>query len=299
MTGSGGSGKDDDLGNVYELLELEDDVGEKEIKTAYRKLSLKCHPDRNPDDPEAAQKFDRLTRAKDLLLDPIKRSEIDRKRKAERDVKERHAQEDSKRRKLREDLEGRETAANSKTHAARTAAEAAAARKKYLQQDFAERIRAREAELASRQQDVAEEFAEARENALEARLKLSWKGSAPSLESIYKELAEFGPKTVALGESSATVQLESRETALRAVLECRARKSQMPFRVALASNKTEAGDKGGTPTPSKPGTSATKPKADVEGGAEFGAKKSASFDEWEAQMMADLQNLAAKQNVNT
>eukprot|EP00930_Biecheleria_cincta_P087651 TRINITY_DN76883_c0_g1_i1.p1 TRINITY_DN76883_c0_g1~~TRINITY_DN76883_c0_g1_i1.p1 ORF type:complete len:299 (-),score=61.99 TRINITY_DN76883_c0_g1_i1:115-1011(-) len=297
MTGSGGSGKDEDLGNVYELLELDEDVGEKEIKTAYRKLSLKCHPDRNPDDPEAAQKFDRLTRAKDLLLDPIKRSEIDRKRKAERDLQERHAQEDSKRRKLREDLEGRESVANAKSQAARTAAEAAAARKKYLQQDFAERIRAREAELTSRQQGVADEFAEARDNALEARLKVSWKGSPPSLESICKELEEFGPKTVTLGESSATVQLESRETAIRAVLECRARKSQMPFRVALAS-KGEAGEKGATPAFSKPVTSATKTKCDGARGADFGTNKSASFEDWEAQMMADLQHLAAKQNVN-
>ncbi|CAE7768260.1 Dnajc17 [Symbiodinium sp. CCMP2592] len=146
-----GKSKDDDLENPYELLQVEDDAGEKEIKTAYRKISLKCHPDRHPDDPEAAEKFDRLTRAKDLLLDPIRRSELDRKRKAAHDLEVRHAQEDAKRRKLREDLEGRETAANAKTMAAKRAAQDAEARKKFLQQDMASRIRAKEAELANKQ----------------------------------------------------------------------------------------------------------------------------------------------------
>ncbi|CAK9088079.1 DnaJ homolog subfamily C member 17, partial [Durusdinium trenchii] len=151
--GAVGKGKEDDLDNAYELLELEDDAGEKEIKTAYRKISLKCHPDRNPDDEEAAEKFDRLTRAKDLLLDPIRRSELDRKRKAAKDLEERHAQEDAKRRKLREDLEGRESMANARSQAYRRAQEDAEARKKYLQQDMAQRIKAKEEELARKQQE--------------------------------------------------------------------------------------------------------------------------------------------------
>eukprot|EP00434_Breviolum_minutum_P041563 symbB.v1.2.036974.t1/scaffold5346.1/size28234/2 len=186
--GAVGKGKDDDLDNAYELLELEDDAGEKEIKTAYRKISLKCHPDRNPDDEEAAEKFDRLTRAKDLLLDPIRRSELDRKRKAARDLEERHAQEDAKRRKLREDLEGRESAANARSQAYRRAQEDAEARKKYLRQDMAQRIKAKEAELARKQQEVAASVAEVRETALDARLRLTWRGTAPGVETIREEL---------------------------------------------------------------------------------------------------------------
>eukprot|EP00913_Durusdinium_trenchii_P016647 g15647.t1 len=110
--------QEDDLDNAYELLELEDDAGEKEIKTAYRKISLKCHPDRSLDG------------------------------------RERHAQEDAKRRKLREDLEGRESMANARSQAYRRAQEDAEARKKYLQQDMAQRIKAKEEELARKQQEA-------------------------------------------------------------------------------------------------------------------------------------------------
>eukprot|EP00931_Biecheleriopsis_adriatica_P063874 TRINITY_DN38761_c0_g1_i1.p1 TRINITY_DN38761_c0_g1~~TRINITY_DN38761_c0_g1_i1.p1 ORF type:complete len:306 (+),score=88.92 TRINITY_DN38761_c0_g1_i1:60-977(+) len=295
--------KDEDLGNPYELLELEDDAGDKEIKTAYRKLSLKCHPDRNPDDPEAAEKFDRLTRAKDLLLDPIRRSEVDRERKAAKDLEARHAQEDAKRRKLREDLEGRESAANAKTQAAKAAAEAAEARRKHLQMDFAARIRAREEELANRQQEVATEAAEVREIAMEARVRLTWRGKAPSIDSIRKELVDFELVSMEIGESSAIVQLSSREMALRAVLECKARKHQMPFKVAMAPQKKDDGKEPAASKPSIPVKEA--PKAEQPGGSPFSASndadrtpqfgKSASFDDWEAQMMADLQNLAKKQ----
>merc|ERR1740129_360233 len=102
MASGGQSSKDDDLGDVYELLGVSEEAGEKDIQGAFRKGSLKCHPDRNPDDPAAAEKFDRLTRAKELLLDAVRRAEYDRKRKAKRDLEERYAKEDETRRKLRE-----------------------------------------------------------------------------------------------------------------------------------------------------------------------------------------------------
>lgn len=280
-----GKGKDDDLDNAYELLELEDDAGEKEIKTAYRKISLKCHPDRNPDDEEAAEKFDRLTRAKDLLLDPIRRSELDRKRKAARDLEERHAQEDAKRRKLREDLEGRESAANARSQAYRRAQEDAEARKKYLRQDMAQRIKAKEAELARKQQEVAASVAEVRETALDARLRLTWRGTAPGVETIREELAEFDLISMEIGESAAIVQLGSREMALRAVLECESRKK--PFKVALAPKEVvEEAVKSQVREAPKTGEPETPTET-------FNRAK--SFDDWEAQMMADLQNLAKKQ----
>ncbi|CAJ1396390.1 unnamed protein product [Effrenium voratum] len=275
--GAVGKGKDDDLENPYELLELEDDAGEKEIKTAYRKLSLKCHPDRNPDDPEAAEKFDRLTRAKDLL-DCGRRSELDRKRKAARDLEERHAQEDAKRRKFREDLEGRETAANARSAAAKRAAHDAEARRKFLQQDMAQRIRAKEQELSMRQQEVAASAAEARETALDARLRLTWRGAAPSIESIRQELSDFDLKSMEVGVSSAIVQMGSRESALRAVLECRSRKN-LSFKVAMAPKE----EKEATEKPKV----ARKPSGESLG-------RSQSFDDWEEQMMADMRNLIKK-----
>ena len=44
---------DDDFVDYYDLLGLEPDAPAEQISKAYRKKALKCHPDRNPDDPNA------------------------------------------------------------------------------------------------------------------------------------------------------------------------------------------------------------------------------------------------------
>lgn len=54
----------------YEILGVEVDADEKDIKQAYRKLALVMHPDKNPEDPEARNKFMRLTNAYLSLTDP-------------------------------------------------------------------------------------------------------------------------------------------------------------------------------------------------------------------------------------
>ena len=40
-----------------------------QIKKSYRKKALKCHPDKNPDNPDAAREFDRLKKILEILLD--------------------------------------------------------------------------------------------------------------------------------------------------------------------------------------------------------------------------------------
>mmetsp|Transcript_3402 Transcript_3402/g.7481 ORF Transcript_3402/g.7481 Transcript_3402/m.7481 type:complete len:220 (+) Transcript_3402:84-743(+) len=156
MSGPAGDGKDDDLGDIYELLGVLEDANDAAIMTAYRKGSRECHPDKNPDDPEAALKFMQLTRAKDILLDPMQRGRIDDHRKAQRQVAERNAQDNAKRRKLREDLEARESALSSGTSTAamRAAATLQAAKARSVQ-DWAARIKAREMELNEKQADIA------------------------------------------------------------------------------------------------------------------------------------------------
>ncbi len=62
----------------YEVLEVARTAGEDEIKRAYRKLAMQFHPDRNPDDPEAEQKFKEAAEAYDVLRDPDRRARYDR-----------------------------------------------------------------------------------------------------------------------------------------------------------------------------------------------------------------------------
>jgi len=64
--------------DYYEVLGLGREAGEADIKGAYRKLALKYHPDRNPDDPSAEENFKEASEAYSVLSDPQKRSAYDR-----------------------------------------------------------------------------------------------------------------------------------------------------------------------------------------------------------------------------
>lgn len=64
--------------DYYEVLGVERSASEEEIKKAYRKLAMKYHPDRNPGDAEAEQKFKEAAEAYDVLRDPAKRDQYDR-----------------------------------------------------------------------------------------------------------------------------------------------------------------------------------------------------------------------------
>mmetsp|Transcript_16147 Transcript_16147/g.38038 ORF Transcript_16147/g.38038 Transcript_16147/m.38038 type:complete len:365 (-) Transcript_16147:326-1420(-) len=59
--------------DYYKILDLPRDATEQQIKRQYRKLSLKHHPDKNPDDPNAASKFAEIASAYEVLSDKDKR----------------------------------------------------------------------------------------------------------------------------------------------------------------------------------------------------------------------------------
>ena len=63
--------------DYYEVLGVSKDASEDEIKKAYRKLAIKYHPDRNPDDAEAEEKFKEAAEAYDVLHDQQKRQQYD------------------------------------------------------------------------------------------------------------------------------------------------------------------------------------------------------------------------------
>ncbi len=63
--------------DYYEVLGVGKDADEGAIKRAYRKLAIQHHPDKNPDDPSAAEKFREATEAYEVLKDSQKRAQYD------------------------------------------------------------------------------------------------------------------------------------------------------------------------------------------------------------------------------
>ena len=68
--------------DLYEVLGVNRDASEDEMKKAYRKLAMKYHPDRNPDNKEAEEKFKEAKEAYEILTDANKRAAYDRYGKA-------------------------------------------------------------------------------------------------------------------------------------------------------------------------------------------------------------------------
>ena len=64
--------------DYYELLQVSRYADDRTIKTAYRKLAMECHPDRNGGCPNAEAKFKAISEAYDCLKDPNKRAAYDR-----------------------------------------------------------------------------------------------------------------------------------------------------------------------------------------------------------------------------
>jgi len=68
----------ENLVDFYSLLGLKRNASEAEIKQAYRKMAFRYHPDRNPEDKQAAEKFTQVLQAYGILSDIGKRDTYDR-----------------------------------------------------------------------------------------------------------------------------------------------------------------------------------------------------------------------------
>ncbi|MCB2217012.1 DnaJ domain-containing protein [Desulfofustis glycolicus] len=66
--------------DYYQILGVTEASTEDEIRRRYRKLAMQYHPDRNPDDPQAEEKFKEIAEAYGVLTDPAKRASYNRAR---------------------------------------------------------------------------------------------------------------------------------------------------------------------------------------------------------------------------
>lgn len=94
--------------DYYELLGVPFDVDEPALKRAYRKASIRYHPDKNPDNKDAADKFILLGWARDILQDAKLKGEYDRARTRRREKAFQDELLTGNRRKMKEELERRE-----------------------------------------------------------------------------------------------------------------------------------------------------------------------------------------------
>ncbi|XP_048341357.1 dnaJ homolog subfamily C member 17-like [Sphaerodactylus townsendi] len=102
--------------DLYELLGVDEKAVDKEIKKAYRQKALTCHPDKNPDNPKAAELFHQLSLALAVLTDAAARAAYDKVRKAKKQAAERTQKLDERRKKVKLDLEARERQAQAEVN---------------------------------------------------------------------------------------------------------------------------------------------------------------------------------------
>ncbi|KAM4723750.1 dnaJ homolog subfamily C member 17 [Anableps anableps] len=101
--------------DLYGLLGIESSATTKEIKKAYRQKALTCHPDKNPDNPKAAELFHQLSQALEVLTDAAAKAAYDKICAAKKQAEERNKKLDDKRKKIKLDLEARERRAEAQS----------------------------------------------------------------------------------------------------------------------------------------------------------------------------------------
>ncbi|CAD6991187.1 dnaJ homolog subfamily C member 17 [Ceratitis capitata] len=142
--------------NLYELLGIEIEAEQAEIRRAYRKKALECHPDKNPDNPKAAELFHELSKALEILTDTSARDAYDKVLKAKKAAQLRNKQLDSKRQKLKADLEQRERDAWHKFNSTQQYTTASKSDEELLQ-DQIERLRREGSKLLEEEQRLMRE----------------------------------------------------------------------------------------------------------------------------------------------
>ncbi|XP_040824814.1 dnaJ homolog subfamily C member 17 [Ochotona curzoniae] len=168
--------------DLYALLGIEEKAADKEVKKAYRQKALSCHPDKNPNNPKAAELFHQLSQALEVLTDAAARAAYDKVRTARKREAERTQKLDEKRKQMKLDLEARERQAQ----AQRDEEENKSRSTRTLEQEI-ERLREEGSRLLEEEQKLIQErLRQEREQRLRGKaeggeaqgtpkLKLKWK----------------------------------------------------------------------------------------------------------------------------
>ncbi|XP_052039219.1 dnaJ homolog subfamily C member 17 [Apodemus sylvaticus] len=168
--------------DLYALLGIEEKAADKEVKKAYRQKALSCHPDKNPDNPRAAELFHQLSQALEVLTDAAARAAYDKVRKAKKQAAERTQRLDENRKKVKLDLEARERQAQAQGSEEEEESRSTTT----LEQEIARLREEGSRQLEEQQRLIQEQIRQDREQRLRARtentegkgtpkLKLKWK----------------------------------------------------------------------------------------------------------------------------
>eukprot|EP01067_Filipodium_phascolosomae_P009202 Filipodium_phascolosomae@DN813_c0_g1_i1.p1 len=194
-----------DIGNPYELLRVDKNATDGDIRKAYRKRALSLHPDKNKDDKHAAHKFAKLQKALDYLKDPKSRNQLDGRLRANELMKQRQEKQTGAQKKFREELERRENEAKAAKVVERNFPQATTKSKSETEID-----RLRKANIRRMQAEQKQHAAEAGRKPPEFSNPLEKKPfadyTAPKVHSNYKP-ADKGPE-------SAPESFESREKSI-------------------------------------------------------------------------------------
>nr|ACO14766.1 DnaJ homolog subfamily C member 17 [Caligus clemensi] len=226
--------------DLYVLLGVSIEASVDAIRSAYRKKALKCHPDKNPDDPQASETFHRLSEALKILTDAEARKAYDNVIKAKEAAAIRHNKLDAKRQKLKEDLERRE----------REAEDRALLRRKQSDEDKLaaeiERLRVEGSKELEEQQEIlkAQLFSSSEEESVPPptslvpdKLKIKWKKEDErySKESLEKIFHKYGDvlNIIVLGKSALIEMKDSKAADLASKIETGY--SDNPFKIKVIS----------------------------------------------------------------
>lgn len=277
--------------DLYGLFEVSPDASTQEIKTAYRRKARKVHPDKNPDDPEAAKLFHQLSEALKILLDETAKAAYDRVLKSKKEAEIRNSKLDATRKKFKDKLEAQE-----KEHqlGLRKSPEE-------LLKTEIERVRKQNLEYLAREQEIIrQELANERRNlsqtsTLSGTLKLRWKNDSEEKEfythekllSIFSKYGDISALIISTkGKGSAIVEYYDKKDADLA-LSLEKGNEKCPLKLSWVQGENRS-----VPTPRIPSQTPVTTKPAV-------SQPSASYEDYEAKVLQMMLEAEAKKRKMT